>query len=151
MKKSTGGWPDLRQRYFDGERPIHALSAYMRVEGGRPRFTGSQFNNWAGGGLLAPNTITVDDILAVQFLSMRPYSQTLWDLAAGKRGAIEDALGCVPADVALWDDDGDRVEKALIAADGAYAAIKTINGAGWVTAAKLLARKRPNLVPSTTE
>jgi hypothetical protein len=119
----------------------------MKVEAGRPQFTGSQFNSWASGGLREPNAVTVDDILAVQFLSMRPYSQTLWDLAHGKRPAIEAALACVPTGVSLWDDDGDRVEAALVAADKAYAAIKTVDGAGWVTAAKLLARKRPNLVP----
>jgi hypothetical protein len=146
VKASSGGWIDLRQRYFLGSAAVDAVSAYVKVEGGRPKFTGSQFNTWAGGGLLEPNRITVDDVLAVQFLSMRPYSQTLWDLAEGKRQAIEHALARVPTDATLWSD-GDGVDAALGAADDAYAAIETVRGAGWVTAAKLLARKRPDLVP----
>ena len=141
-----GKWASLAEDYFTGPAPVEALQRYTAIEAGRPAFTGALFNTWAGGGLAQPDTVTSDDLIAVQYLSMRPFSGTIWHLLSGRRGLLEAALAAVPRTVSLWDPP-DVVLPALQAATRAWQVVKEIPGADWVTAGKVMARKRPALVP----
>jgi hypothetical protein len=119
-------------------------------QGELPSFTGGRFELLAGGGDQPEvrDEFTPADLLAVEMLSVRvpaPVGLDLLDGPLGKQAA--EHLRRIPTDVPLWSDDAER----LIADDGAasllWQLLKEQEGVGWVTAGKLLARKRPRLVP----
>ncbi|SDP11103.1 hypothetical protein SAMN05660199_03177 [Klenkia soli] len=146
MTKVSQRWATLRDRYFDGPEPVELVRKYMSSDRTGPAFTGSLFNTWAGGGMVHPDVVTADDLIAVQMMSMRPYSKTIWRLLEGQRHAITAALSQVPLSATLWDED-DVVRDHLAAATVAWQTIRDVPGAGWVTAGKVMARKRPDLIP----
>lgn len=126
---------------------VYSLTRYFQD------FTGSWFDRLAGGS--PPNQLTPADLLAVSMLSVTvPARATVWILHEGA-DEIEGLLAQVPTDVDIWDDGG------AIADDGPLCALWTrlqqpsaqweggedANGIGAVIASKLLARKRPRLVP----
>jgi len=92
------------------------------------------------------NTITADDLVAVGFLSMRLHWTTTLALLEQQREELELILRQIPTTVRLWDGAA-KVEPALGLAGQAWELIRGVPRAGWVTAGKLLARKRPHLVP----
>ncbi|MFE4967717.1 DUF6308 family protein [Streptomyces sp. NPDC056660] len=112
-------------------------------------FRGSRFEHLAGGGdrPAVANTVTADDLIAVQTLSVRIPAQAALDLLEGDLGVrLSKLLSSVRLDI-------DMVEaEATDLADGspahtAWHLLRGQPGIGWVTAGKLLARKRPRLVP----
>lgn len=128
---------DLR-RYFGINLP----------HGTRP-FTGSRFEHLGGGGDRPPvaNAMTADDLIAVQALSVTLPAQACLDLLEGCLGEqLSELLSRIPADVDMADaDDADLTPGSP--ADTAWHLLTAQPGIGWVTAGKLLARKRPRLVP----
>jgi len=145
-KKATPRWDDLREEIFDAPSAVELVQRYFASHASGPAFTGSLFNTWAGGGELHPDVVTSDDLIAVQFLSMRPFSETIWRILEGQRREISAALSRIPQDATLWGPPA-RVDADLAHAAAAWEILRAIPGAGWVTAGKILARKRPNLVP----
>jgi hypothetical protein len=149
----------LGGRATDGDTPrvtsgqptaTAALTAYFH---GKPRrFAGSLFDSFAGGGDRPDvrNRLTHEDLLAAAAVnvtvSTRLARQLLSDPVAGR---LEGLLRQLPTDVDLWDADDDT----LTVARRAWEEIRTLDEDGhgtadrWVTASKLLARKRPRLVP----
>ncbi|MER5536812.1 DUF6308 family protein [Streptomyces mirabilis] len=96
------------QRYFGTGLPREAVP-----------FTGSRFEHLAGGGdrPAVANSVTADDLIAVQTVSVRIPAQAAPDLLEGDLG------------VRAWH------------------LLRDQPGIGWVTAGELLARKRPRLLP----
>lgn len=129
--------------YFDNDTATANLQRYfsLRADGG-PAFTGSRFNSWGADN--DPDLITADDVIAVQLLSMRPHWTTTWELLDGRKERIEDLLRRVRADVDVWDA---AAESAHDEAQPLWGAIFEIPGAGRALTSKLLARKRPRLIP----
>jgi hypothetical protein len=129
--------PDLQEYYAPGREPGHL-----------PDYTGARFDSLAGGGD-RPGTrdrITVDDLVAVQLLSVlvpRLVSLDLLEGALGERVTKE--LEKIPTNVDL----GSPPALPLLdgPADRAWRHLEHPRHMGWVTAGKLLARKRPRLVP----
>ena len=133
-----------------GFAPSAALSAYFR--GPSRRFSGSVFDSFAGGGDRpdVQSRITHEDVLAVAAVnvtvSARLSRQLLTDPVAG---SLEQLLRRLPTDVDLWDAE----DETLAVARQAWEEIRTLDEDGhgtadrWVAASKLLARKRPRLVP----
>ncbi|GJF32117.1 hypothetical protein KNE206_48170 [Kitasatospora sp. NE20-6] len=128
---------DLRRYYGAGLPP------------GAASFTGNRFEHLAGGGD-RPGTadvITAEDLIAVETLSVVVPVRVKLDLLEGALGArLAALLGAIPADVDLADAD------ASVVADGspaekAWHLLESRPGLGWVTAGKILARKRPRLLP----
>lgn len=112
-------------------------------------FTGSRFEHLAGRGDRQPvaNVVTADDLIAVQTLSVRIPAQVALDLLEGDLGLrMSELLGRVPHDVDMVEaevtDLGDGAP-----AHTAWRVLCDQPGVGWVTAGKLLARKRPRLLP----
>lgn len=130
---------DLK-RYFEPERPPSAL----------PTFTGSRFEELADGGDRsgAADAITTDDLVAVQMLSVRVPREVALDLLEGPLGHdVAEQLNQVSTTVDLGSDEA----ATLLADDGpaarAWQLLEAPDDMGWVIAGKLLARKRPRLVP----
>jgi hypothetical protein len=133
-----------------GFSPSDALSTYFH--GASRRFSGSVFDSFAGGGDRPDvhSRITQEDVLAVAAVnvtvSARLSRQLLNDPVAGQ---LEQLLSQIPTDIDLWDAE----DETLAVARRAWEEIRTLDEYGhgtadrWVTASKLLARKRPRLVP----
>lgn len=119
--------------------------------------TGARFDSWAGGGD-APETanrITADDLVAVSFLSVKVPARAAIGLLDTQAGEVAGLLSAIPTDLELRDADPvadlgpdspahrlwDLVRGRQV--DGGNAAW----GIGPTTASKILARKRPRLVP----
>lgn len=131
--------PDL-QRYF----------ATGRSSEQPPLFTGGRFEGLGGGGdrPVVKDVIVTDDLIAVQMLSVQVPAVVALDLCEGDLGReVTEQLRLLPTDIELGDDEA----AVLIADDGpadrAWRLLKQCDGVGWVIAGKLLARKRPHLIP----
>ncbi|MFG1759764.1 DUF6308 family protein [Micromonospora echinofusca] len=126
---------DLR-RYFGGA--------------GGSAFTGGQFERLGGGGDRPEtrNLITAEDLIAVELLSVRVPPRTALDLLQGALGeAVSAELGQISTAVLLGRPGAPRLIEKGRPADQAWRLLRDADGIGWVVAGKLLARKRPHLVP----
>lgn len=122
-------------RFASDDRYRHLVVEYFDPHGS---FAGTTFSD------LAPNdprTFSAADILAASLLDVGYKPAAVRSLVLGSEGpSIAELL---PADVDLWVasfDDLDRV-------DSAFSRLSALPGIGRVKASKLLARKRPSLVP----
>lgn len=152
---SSGGEPSVvghRLRVFlDAERVVDDLRRYFGIglPPGVGAFTGGRFEHLAGGGdrRQVADRFTAEDLVAVQTLSVTVPARVALDLLEGPLGTqLSELLRGIPSDTDLPDAD------ASVIADGspAYRAWRLLEGqykVGWVTAGKLLARKRPRLLP----
>jgi len=146
VRATDGGTP------HDGTGSPTPGGALLRYFHGSRRFSGSVFDSYAGGGDRpgVENRVTHEDVLAVAAVnvtvSAKLCRQLLHEPVAGR---LEQLLRQLPTDVDLWDADDDL----LAVAAEAWEMIRTLDEDGhgsadrWVTASKLLARKRPRLVP----
>jgi Family of unknown function (DUF6308) len=137
----------------DDLRSVDDLREYFGVgapPGTAPPFTGGRFDQLAGGGDRTgfEHLITPDDLIAVELLSVHVPKHVALELLEGPLG--ED----VAAELRALDTDVDlgSAAAANLLADGgpadlAWRLLKAPDGMGWVTAGKLLARKRPRLIP----
>ncbi|MEV4656822.1 DUF6308 family protein [Micromonospora sp. NPDC049301] len=117
---------------------------------GLPAFTGGRFEQLGGGGdhPAVRDTITPEDLIAVELLSVHVPARVALDLLEGALGReIATELRRIPTDVSLADDEALQYITDGGPADQAWHLLKNNGGVGWVTAGKLLARKRPCLVP----
>jgi hypothetical protein len=129
------------------------LGTYFVTEqasGAARGFTGSRFEFLAGGGDRhdSADRITADDLLAVQLLSVQIPGEVVLDLLERPLGDEVNAhLARIPTNVSI----GTPAAAALLAdggpADAAWRLLRARTGMGWVTTSKLLARKRPQLIP----
>ncbi|WP_256106987.1 DUF6308 family protein [Streptomyces sp. ODS05-4] len=128
---------DLRE-YYDGT-----------TASGAPLFTGSRFEHLGGGGDRpgAADTVTADDLIAVQTLSVQVHPEVALDLLEGDLGRrLARLLGEIPTGLDLAAADAAHVDTSS-PAEEAWALLEQRKHIGWVTAGKLLARKRPRLLP----
>ncbi|MFF5028223.1 DUF6308 family protein [Streptomyces collinus] len=149
----------------DGQEPLHdrlsrliasdhAVPHLRRYFGVGPRrdataFTGARFESLAGGGdrQAVADTVTADDLIAVQTLSVRVPAQAALDLLEGDLGGrMTDLLRAVPTGLDMVEAGAADLD-ADSSAHQAWVLLCKQRGIGWVTAGKLLARKRPRLVP----
>ncbi|MEU1607160.1 DUF6308 family protein [Micromonospora matsumotoense] len=134
---------------LDDPRSVPDLRRYYLANGGAA-FTGGQFEHLGGGGN-RPGTagaITAEDLVAVELLDVRVPPRSALDLLQGQLGErVAAELARIPVDVALGTDEAYLLVVAGGAADTAWRALRDADGIGWVIAGKLLARKRPQLVP----
>lgn len=101
-----------------------------------------------------PNEITARDLVAVTMLSVEvPPHTAAWILGPG-RDEISALLERIPTDLTIWEADEADLAEGSPASDlwsrlqkGCWPEDSDSNGIAWVTAAKLLAAKRPHLIP----
>ncbi len=130
--------------------PAGALSTYFR---GQPRqFSGSLFDSFGGGGdrTEVENQITSEDVLALAAVNAAmPAAITNRLLSEPLSGRLTVYLRQLATDIDLWDAE----DEVLTVAAEAFEQIRSIQpivagyGEGWAAANKLLARKRPRLIP----
>ncbi|MFJ9443435.1 DUF6308 family protein [Kitasatospora sp. NPDC101235] len=145
--------------YEDWETSVRLLRAYFtgrRAKGG-PAYTGAHFERLAGGGD-RPETadrFTADDLLAITMLSVPVEPHGAVQLLTDPDGHWQRLLSAIPRDARLEDPacaplvapGGPATElwERLANPRGTYPGKP--DGVGPVVAGKLLARKRPHLIP----
>jgi hypothetical protein len=122
---------DLR-RYFDADASA---------------FSGRKFNS-LGRHEDDPNRFTAADFIAVQCLSVTVPIEVAIDLLEGGLGPdLGELLSKIPTDTELGTEGSRPLVEDDSVADQAWHMLKEQEDVGWVTAGKLLARKRPHLIP----
>jgi hypothetical protein len=129
-------------------RASSLVNQYFSLPNNSGGFTGSLFTEFAGGGDSADSwdRFESDDFVAVSLLSVRIPGQAAIEILDSRRREFNSLLSQVPNDVALHDaSDSDFAEGSI--AWELYERLRKVSGSGPVTASKLLARKRPHLIP----
>lgn len=126
------------------------LSTYFHSRGsdGEPAYTGAMFETFAGGGdqPTTADRFSADDIVAVSTLNVNvPAAATLRILGAQSQ-TLSELLSVIPADLDLHDADAMPHISTGAPADKLWHGLRGA-GCGPVTTGKLLARKRPRLLP----
>ncbi|GAB2480540.1 DUF6308 family protein [Jatrophihabitans fulvus] len=127
---------------------IGALSAYFAPN----RFTGAWFNSFrADANEENAHAITSDDLVAVSMLSVQVPPAAAYRILVDDAAAVETLLRRIPQHAIYevgeptrseWWEAGNELWRLL------QRNVDTFDrGVGWVTAGKLLARKRPHLIP----
>jgi hypothetical protein len=129
------------------DQAIAHLRTYFGLNG-HAAYTGAHFERLGGGGdrVEARDVLCADDLIAVRMLSVDVNASAALQLLEDKSAQITDLLSLIPADVELVDAPDDFFE-AESAARRLWRLFNDEPGIGWVTAGKLLARKRPRLIP----
>lgn len=125
------------------------LRRYFGLDDGAP-YTGARFESLGGGGDRpeVANVITAEDIVSLSMLSIRVYGFAARRLLEDHE-LIEEVRGYlaeIPTDVDMVDAD-----PALLApgssADLLWSRLRKLHQFGQTTTSKLMARKRPRLIP----
>lgn len=137
------------------EQAVTDLQTYFGGSENSNWFAGSRFESLSGGGdrTEVANRVVADDLVALTMLSVNVPPYVALELLEGEDGRkLADLLTDIPTDLDLGDPGaGDALEEGS-AAWRAYELLlrrgtRRFPGIGPVTASKLLARKRPRLVP----
>lgn len=131
------------------------IDKYFEVRtNGRPLYTGSHFETFAGGGdAVEPNRITPADLIAVSMLSVHVPGQAALGIVGTLGGELERLLKPLTADLRLENLTAEQFSQLLDGgspADDIWQLLRQkadLWGIGQTTASKILARKRPHLVP----
>lgn len=127
----------------------HARAYFVGHGGGRP-YAGAAFETIGHSWRLdaTVNTITPSDLLALGCLSTPLKKYTAADLLEPSFQAQASALlARIPADAAIADDHAAILLADKSPASELYRLIRTVSGMGKTRTSKLLARKRPGLIP----
>ena len=126
--------------YFTGDADVLATNALRRYFGPDDPYTGASFDTLSDGE--HPDRFTASDIVAVSMLSVTVPAKTTLSLLGGE---ADELLSKIPADASLWTNP------ELLDRDGAAWQLWTLVAAhhdvGRTIASKLLAAKRPALLP----
>ena len=133
------------------------VTKYFRLTSdGLPVYTGSHFNSWAGGGDAegVANTITADDLVAVSLLSVKVPGPAAFGILKTHSKDISKLLLDIPRDIDLADLEANQFEEILgdnSPADKLWRLLRAFESPRWgigpTTASKIMARKRPRLIP----
>jgi hypothetical protein len=134
--------PSELNRYLD-DSAIDRLRKYF----GSGRYTGGRFERFGGGGdrIEAVDQFGSSDIVAVSLLSVRIPGRAALELIEGDEG-LNELLAAVPTNSDLWAVAEEVVAPGSPAAQ-LWTRLAKLPGIKWVTASKLIARKRPRLIP----
>ncbi|MGY3380894.1 hypothetical protein ACVWYS_002851 [Arthrobacter sp. TE12231] len=133
------------------------LSAYYRrTTADLPAYTGSLFTSWAGGGD-APDVVdcvTSDDLIAVSFLALDVPGEAAFGILETHAALISDLLAQIPADLDMADIQTNNFDKLFGEDSPALQLWHVLRGRdtgrwgmGETRTSKLIARKRPRLIP----
>lgn len=134
----------------DAEPALRYLRKYYKERPGTPLgadYTGARFDVWDSTQTREAdaNRFTADDLVAVSFLSVAVPPKAAWELLAGRPDDFNNLLQDVGADD-LSDVDPSVINESW-PAWRLWCELRKLRGVDWVIAGKLLARKRPRLIP----
>lgn len=132
-------------KWFEAERDS-VQRDLVRYFSGRPGdpFTGRWFDRYAA--LSDPSRFTAADVIAVEALSVQVPPEAAAAILLDESERFNRLLTKIPSDVDLWNASDDIIGTAS-PASALHAELDQLVGIGTVTAGKLLAAKRPRLVP----
>lgn len=137
------------------EEAVQYVDSYFHDVGksGRKYYTGAHFDTWVGGGSSASAIeLTGDDFTAVSMLSVNVPAEAAVGLAE-KADRVRQLLAAMPVGVDFTDLSRAGFERHLgqnSAAQKLWDVLRSHKepwGIGPTTASKLMARKRPHLIP----
>lgn len=136
--------------FFDPAHTEHSAEVVRRYYAPHPggSFTGAYFERLGGGGDRPEiaDVLTAEDLVAVSMLSVRVDGRAALELLVHRRERLSELLAKIPTDVRLGqlapDDLGDGWPVRAL-----YGEISSVHGLGATITTKLMARKRPHLVP----
>lgn len=134
---------------LSGQQAEMDLQTYFGL-GGDPRYTGSRFESLGGGGdaEAVMNRITAEDLIAVQTLSVQVPIAVALDLLERDLGRdLSTNLAKIKTDLPIGNNEAGTALADNGPASETWTMLKSADKVGWVTAGKLLARKRPALIP----
>jgi hypothetical protein len=143
---------DLQTRLtalLSSESAAEDVRAYF-AEPPAPTFTGRHFERFGGGGDRAETAdrFTADDLLAVEALSVTVPIEVSYAILHGVLGEdLAQLVSKIPAHIAIGAPQAAEHLADGAPADQAWRLLTRQTDVGWVTAGKLLARKRPRLIP----
>jgi hypothetical protein len=112
--------------------------------GGKEPFTGRWFEEFAAIG--DPNRFETSDVLAVEALSVAVPTEAAAALLIADSERFNSLLRQIPREQNLWEVGRPDVS-IRSAADKLHGELRTLRGIDWVVAGKLMAAKRPKLIP----
>ncbi len=126
------------------------LRAYYQQRPGTPLgtlYTGARFDGWDSLGTRTSDVdrFTADDLVAVTFLSVVVPPKAAWELLCGRPKYFSELLAMI-SDGELGEIDPEEIEPGWPAWQ-LWDRLRELRGIDWVVAGKLLARKRPHLIP----
>ncbi|WP_326566942.1 DUF6308 family protein [Amycolatopsis rhabdoformis] len=128
---------------------LSALQRYFADGPLRESYTGRHFERFEGGGdaLDVRDRVTSADVLALNFLSITDLAGVAVDTTVTHVAKIADLLQDIKTDTAMHEAEWSTYAESSPAYE-LWALFKRCGGKNrWVTANKLLARKRPHLIP----
>jgi hypothetical protein len=152
MPRNRMDLPELLA-WVDAPQAIENLRSYFepdRVPGTMPRYSGSRFEFLAGGGdrCETADRITPEDLVAVTLLGVQVPGDVALQLFEGDLGPhVTRYLEQIPTDVGINDPEAAGLFAEASPARVAWDLLEKPHGMGWVITNKLLARKRPRLIP----
>ncbi|NKY38147.1 DUF6308 family protein [Cellulomonas septica] len=143
--------PSARLAWFlDPNRTDEAADVLRRYFTPRPegQFSGAHFERLGGGGdrPAIANEFTAEDLVAVSMLSVDIGGDAALEILLHRRNRLHELLRQVSTDVSLASLPADSLG-ADWPVRAIYSELLAISGIGDTAASKLLARKRPHLVP----
>ncbi|WP_181150538.1 DUF6308 family protein [Arthrobacter sp. MYb216] len=147
--------PLFAMNSIEHDDAVADLKKYFEIrENGRPRYSGSQFESFAGGGdLREPNKITAEDLIAVSMLSVHVPGQAALGILGTYAEQLGEQLAQIPVGLRFEELTEGEFQKFLAdgsPADKLWEILRQPGnrwGIGQTTASKILARKRPHLIP----
>lgn len=139
----------------DGEA-VRLINRYFELQSnGRPLYTGSRFETFAGGGdVVEPNRITPADLIAVSMLAVHVPGQAALGITETLEKTIEAKLSQIPVEAKLEEITQSEYEQYLGSKESpAHELWELLRqrsdkwNVGPTTTSKILARKRPYLIP----
>ena len=139
-------WPDLIV-HTQTDKAVGYLQRYYEVHnGGQPWYTGSRFEAIAAFNT-DPNRIGPEDFVAVSMLSVNVPAQAAIRLLGPDAEAISEHLSQIPTDLDIIDADPEMLGAESPAGRLWDVLRQSRDGLGPTTTSKLLAAKRPRLLP----
>jgi Family of unknown function (DUF6308) len=144
-KKLT--WP-VALTNEDHSDAVSELKKYFGREPYKEAFTGASFDGLGGGGDRdeVRDVVTAEDLVAVSMLSINFPARAALQILGPDSQEISNLLRQVPTELDLVDVDPDQLNNSWPAWQ-LWSLLMKVPGVGWVTANKLVARKRPRLLP----
>ena len=140
-----------------GSAERHIREYFQMANNGRPVFTGSRFETFGGGGAVAPDRITADDLTAVSMLSVHVPAQAAAGITGRFADDISELLARLPSNTDLHELSENEFEGLMGSNESPGAQLWDLLrqngssagrwGVGETTASKIMARKRPRLIP----